>query len=91
MTATMDGRTEHGIWSDAAGGFVDSELYTSDHAADALARLIALDLPLTGEVSPVSVALMRLATSVAQSFEARKLALALPTPPDVAILSSLGP
>jgi len=59
-------------------------------AKQALARLIALDLRLTGEVSPVSVALTRLATSLAQSFETRKLALALPEPPDAAILSGLG-
>lgn len=59
-------------------------------AKQAFARLIALDLPLTGETSPVSVALTRLATSLAQSFEARKLALALPEPPDATILISLG-
>ena len=56
----------------------------------AFARLIALDLPLTGETSPVSVALTRLATSLAQSFEARKLSLALPEPPDATTLMSLG-
>ena len=56
----------------------------------ALARLIALDLPLTGETSPVSVALCRLATSLAQSFESRTLSLALPEPPDAATLSGLG-
>ena len=55
-----------------------------------MARLIALDLPLTGEISPVSVALSRLATSLARSFEARKLTLALPEPPEAAILSGLG-
>ena len=59
-------------------------------AKQAFARLIALDLPLTGETSPVSVALTRLATSLAQSFEARKLALALPEPPDATILIGLG-
>lgn len=56
----------------------------------AFARLIALDLPLTGATSPVSVALARLATSLAQSFEARKLSLALPEPPDATTLMSLG-
>jgi len=56
----------------------------------AFARLIALDLPLTGETSPVSVALMRLATSLAQSFETRKLVLALPEPPDATFLKGLG-
>jgi CRISPR-associated protein Cas1 len=52
--------------------------------------LIALDLPLTGETSPVSVALSRLATSLAQSFETRRLLLALPEPPTPLILSGLG-
>lgn len=59
-------------------------------AKQAFARLIALDLPLTGETSPVSVALTRLATSLAQSFETRKLALALPEPPDATLLKGLG-
>jgi CRISPR-associated protein Cas1 len=59
-------------------------------AKQAFARLIALDLPLTGETSPVSVALVRLVTSLAQSFETRKLALALPVPPDANILAGLG-
>lgn len=60
-------------------------------AKQAFARLIALDLPLNGETSPVSIALARLATSLAQSFETRKLALALPVPPDAAVLMGLGP
>nr|WP_299505370.1 type II CRISPR-associated endonuclease Cas1 [Cypionkella sp.] len=55
------------------------------------ARLIALDLPLTGEISPVSVALSRLTTSLAQSYESRTLALALPKPPPAAVLAGLGP
>lgn len=59
-------------------------------AKKAFAQLIALDLPLTGETSPVSVALTRLATSLAQSFETRKLVLALPEPPDASILMGLG-
>ncbi len=59
-------------------------------AKQALARLIALDLPLGGVTSPVSVALSKLATSLALSFEARKLALALPTPPDALTLKGLG-
>jgi CRISP-associated protein Cas1 len=59
-------------------------------AKQALARLIALDLPLTGDVSPISVALMRLATSLAQSFQTRKLTLALPDPPDRDTLQGLG-
>lgn len=55
-----------------------------------LAELIALDLPLTGETSPVSVALTRLATSLAQSFEARRLSLSLPEPPSAPVLAGLG-
>lgn len=59
-------------------------------AKQTLAGLIALDLPLTGETSPVSVALSRLATSLAQSFEARVLTLALPEPPAPLVLAGLG-
>ena len=55
-----------------------------------LADLIALDLPLTGETSPVSIALSRLATSLGQSFETKKLALALPEPPSPLVLAGLG-
>ena len=55
-----------------------------------MADLIALDLPLTGETSPVAVALSRLATSLAQSFEARRLNLALPEPPSPLVLAGLG-
>lgn len=56
----------------------------------ALARLIATDLPLGEGVTPVSVALMKLATSLGQSFEAGKLSLALPAPPDRLTLAGLG-
>lgn len=59
-------------------------------AKQTFARLIALDLPLTGETSPVSVALSRLATSLAQSFESRNLSLVLPEPPDPLVLAGLG-
>ncbi|MDO5657498.1 MAG: type II CRISPR-associated endonuclease Cas1 [Paracoccus sp. (in: a-proteobacteria)] len=59
-------------------------------AKQRMADLIALDLPLTGETSPLMVALSRLAVSLAQSFEARKLQLALPTPPAPLILAGLG-
>ena len=59
-------------------------------AKQAFAGLIAFDLPLVGETSPVSVALSRLATSLAQSFEARALTLALPDPPDLSVLAGLG-
>jgi len=59
-------------------------------AKQALARLIAVDLPLGEGVTPVSVALMKLATSLGQSFEASKLSLALPSPPDPLTLRGLG-
>lgn len=56
----------------------------------AMASLIALDLPLTGETSPVSVTLNRLAVSLGQSFESGKLSLALPEPPTPLVLAGLG-
>lgn len=59
-------------------------------AKQSLAKLIALDLPLGDGQSPVSVALSKLATSLGQSFEIGKLALALPTPPDALTLAGLG-
>ena len=62
----------------------------SPQAKRRMADLIALDLPLTGETSPLMVALSRLSISLAQSFEARKLQLALPTPPAPLILAGLG-
>lgn len=55
-----------------------------------MAGLIALDLPLTGETSPVAVTLSRLATSLAQSFEAKRLSLILPEPPPPLVLQGLG-
>ncbi|MEM9969111.1 MAG: type II CRISPR-associated endonuclease Cas1 [Pseudomonadota bacterium] len=60
------------------------------HAKQALARLIAIDLPLGDTLSPVSVACMKLATSLGQSFEAGRLDLALPRPPDPLTLAGLG-
>lgn len=59
-------------------------------AKQALARLIATDLPLGDGITPVSVALSKLATSLGQSFEAGKLNLALPSPPDPLTLAGLG-
>lgn len=56
----------------------------------ALTRLIATDLPLGSNVTPVSVALTKLATSLGQSFEAGKLTLALPNPPNAIIFAGLG-
>tara|TARA_R110002020_G_scaffold70247_1_gene182402 strand:+ start:8115 stop:9026 length:912 start_codon:yes stop_codon:yes gene_type:complete len=59
-------------------------------AKQTLARLIALDLQLGNGLTPVSVALCKLATSLGQSFETGKLALALPAPPDPLTLAGLG-
>lgn len=59
-------------------------------AKQVLARLIALDLPLGESLSPVSVALVKLATSLGQSFENGQLRLALPAPPDALTLTGLG-
>lgn len=66
------------------GTHVDTE------AKQVLARLIALDLPLGDGLTPVSVALCKLATSLGQSFETGKLSLALPAPPDPLTLAELG-
>lgn len=60
------------------------------NAKQSLARLIATDLPLVDGTTPVSVALMKLATSLGQSFEAGKLDLVLPSPPDPLTLAGLG-
>ena len=59
-------------------------------AKQALARLIAIDLPLGDGLTPVSVALVKLATSLGQSFENGRLGLALPRPPDGLTLAGLG-
>lgn len=66
------------------GAEVDNE------AKQALAALIATDLPLGDCITPVSVALMKLATSLGQSFEAGKLTLSLPDPPDPLAMAGLG-
>lgn len=55
-----------------------------------MADLIALDFTLAGESSSVSVALSCPATSLAQSFEARRLSLALPEPHAALTLAGLG-
>lgn len=60
------------------------------HAKQALARLIAVDLPLGEGTTPVSVALNKLATSLGRSFEEGRLSLALPRPPDLISLLGLG-
>ena len=62
----------------------------TSEARQILAGLIATDMPLGEGVTPVSVALMKLATSLGQSFEVGKLTLALPDPPDPLTLISLG-
>lgn len=67
-----------------------SGVQVDTNAKQNLARLIATDLPLGDGVTPVSVALIKLATSLGQSFEAGKLALALPRPPDALTLAGLG-
>lgn len=67
-----------------------SGVQVDSNAKQTLARLIAIDLPLGDGVTPVSVALIKLATSLGQSFEAGKLALALPRPPDALTLAGLG-
>lgn len=59
-------------------------------AKQTLARLIALDLPLSDSQTPVSIALGKLATSLGQSFEAGKPSLALPATPDALTLAGLG-
>lgn len=59
-------------------------------AKQSLASLIAVDVPLGDGVSPVSVALTKLATSLGQSFETGKLELALLTPPNTDVLKGLG-
>ncbi|WP_224815966.1 type II CRISPR-associated endonuclease Cas1 [Hasllibacter sp. MH4015] len=59
-------------------------------AKQTLAQLIALDLPLGDGLTPVSVALGKLAISLGQSFEAGTLNLALPAPPDALTLAGLG-
>lgn len=66
------------------GTAVDSE------AKQKLAHLIAIDLPLGDGLTPVSVALVKLATSLGQSFEVGKITLALPAPPDPMTFSGLG-
>jgi len=66
-----------------------SGVQVDTNAKQTLARLIATDLPLGDGVTPVSVALIKLATSLGQSFEAGKLALALPRPPDALTLAGL--
>ena len=70
--------------ADRNGTTVDTE------AKQMLARLIALDMPLGDAVTPVSLALCKLATSLGQSFETGKLSLALPRPPDALTLTGLG-
>lgn len=66
------------------GSTVDTE------AKQALARIISVDLPLGEGITPVSVALTKLATSLGKSFETGVLALALPTTLDPQTFKGLG-
>ncbi len=59
-------------------------------AKKALAKLIALDLPLGDSSTPLALALVRLAASLARSFETQELQLTLPAAPGPIFLSSLG-
>lgn len=54
------------------------------------ARLIAFDLRVNGEMSPVSVATQRMAQSLAQAFELKKPVLALFEPPTAIEWAALG-
>ena len=65
------------------------ETVTPD-AKRVLARLIAHDVRLSGMVSPVSVAIKRLALSLARSFEERRSVLMFFDPPDALDWASLG-
>lgn len=47
-----------------------------------LTGIIAADLNIDGENSPLSIAVTRLAQSLASSFENKKLSITLPSPPD---------
>lgn len=75
--------TSRGLASDN-----DEQLNTS--AKHALVRLIATDMPLGDSVTPVSLALIKLATSLGKSFESGKLDLLIPKPPDALTLAGLG-
>lgn len=72
------------------GLYARNGLQVDTEGKQTLARLIALDLPLGGGLTPVSVALGKLAVSLGQSFEAGTLKLALPAPPDALTLAGLG-
>ena len=69
---------------------LSSGIDVDGEAKQSLASLIELDVPLRDGVSPVSVALIKLATSLGQSFETGKLELALLTPPSPNVLKGLG-
>ena len=66
------------------------EIEVSSACKRVLARLLAVDLNFGEMQSPVSVAMMRLASSLAMSFESGKLSLALPSPPSPLEFLSLG-
>lgn len=58
-------------------------------AKQTMAKLIAFDMQFGDEVSPISVALSKLATSLGQSYESGDLSLSLPIPPAPITLSGL--
>lgn len=66
------------------------EIDVTPEAKQAMARLIALDLSVEGEASPVSAALGRLVFSLARSFETGEARLTLPDPPTAMELRALG-
>ena len=68
----------------------DRGLDVDTHAKKALARLIAIDLPFEDSTTPLSLALVRLATSLGRSLESGELKLSLPATPGRILLSSLG-
>jgi len=59
-------------------------------AKKSLAKLIAIDLPVEGSTTPLSLALVRLAASLGRSLESGELQLALPENPGPMFLASLG-
>jgi CRISPR-associated protein Cas1 len=61
----------------------------SVEAKRALANLLALDVPTSVGVSPLSVCIQRLATSLGRSFESGRTELEIPLPPRVLDLAAL--
>lgn len=75
----------------AVRGMLTRGLETIDtEAKGILVSLIALDLPIEGSLTPVSVALKKLAVSLARSFERGSVELVLPEAPDPLTFAGLG-